>query len=254
MKFNYNLEIDNILNKIYKRKIFDLACENNISNIDSKNIESYKNQFKSFEVYLGSEIEEFIKDSLPKEKEGYFFRCDVSKHKNNYYPKIYDNLGNKLASGSDSKFATILWEAHINNLIIKDVYESFNKEKFHEFIDNNLENIYEDINKNIIDFYNTNKLTIAFSNKSELVSVIKDMLLKNELDISFAQDFVDLDKVREEMIMYSTPLDMYNEYDKLEDELSYCLDKFFKYNNDELFNVLVYDKDFKFVENIGLVR
>ena len=74
-------------------------------------------------------------------------------------------------------------------------------------------------------------MTIAFSNKSELVSVIKDMLLKNELDISFAQDFVDLDKVREEMIMYSTPLDMYNEYDKLEDELSYCLDKFFKYNN-----------------------
>ena len=66
-------------------------------------------------------------------------------------------------------------------------------------------------------------MTIAFSNKSELVSVIKDMLLKNELDISFAQDFVDLDKVREEMIMYSTPLDMYNEYDKLEDELSYCL-------------------------------
>ena len=56
MKFNYNLEIDNILNKIYKRKIFDLACENNISNIDSKNIESYKYQFKSFEVYLGSEI------------------------------------------------------------------------------------------------------------------------------------------------------------------------------------------------------
>ena len=138
MKFNYNLEIDNILNKIYKRKIFDLACENNISNIDSKNIESYKYQFKSFEVYLGSEIEEFIKDSLPKEKEGYFFRCDVSKHKNNYYPKIYDNLGNKLASGSDSKFATILWEAHINNLIIKDVYESFNKEKFHDFIYNNL--------------------------------------------------------------------------------------------------------------------
>ena len=64
MKFNYNLEIDNILNKIYKRKIFDLACENNISNIDSKNIESYKNQFKSFEVYLGSEIEEFIEDSF----------------------------------------------------------------------------------------------------------------------------------------------------------------------------------------------
>ena len=54
--------------------------------------------------------------------------------------------------------------------------------------------------------------------------------------------------------MYSTPLDMYNEYDKLEDELGYCLNNFFKYNSDELFNVLVNDKDFKFVENIGLVR
>ena len=254
MKFNYNLEINNILNKVYKRKIFELALENNISSIDSENIEFYKKQFKSFDVYLGSEIDEFIKDSLPKEKDGYFFRCDVSKHKNNYYPKIYDTLGNKLIFESDSKFATILWEEHINNLIIKDVYESFNKEKFHEFIDNNLENIYEDINKSIINFYNTNKLTITFTNKSELVSVIKEMILKNELDISFAQDFVDLDKVREEMIMYSTPLDMYNEYDKLEDELNYCLNNFFKYNNDELFNILVNDKNFKFIENVGLVR
>lgn len=254
MEFNYNLEIDNILNKIYQRKIFELACENNISTIDLKNIKSYKDIFKSFNVYLGSEIEEFIKDSLPKEKDGYFFRCNVSKHKNNYYPKIYDALGNKLEYESDSKFATILWEEHINNLIIKDVYESFNKENFHEFIDNNLENIYEDINKSIIAFYNTNKLTIAFSNKSELVSVIKDMILKHELDISFAHDFVDLDKIREEMIMYSTPLDMYNEYDKLEDDLNYCLNNFFKYNNDELFNILVDEKNFKFIENVGLVR
>ena len=68
MKFNYNLEINNILNKIYNKKIFD----------------------------LGNEIENFIIDLLPKDKEGYFFRCNVSKYKNNYYPKIYDNLGNKL--------------------------------------------------------------------------------------------------------------------------------------------------------------
>lgn len=80
------------------------------------------------------------------------------------------------------------------------------------------------------------------------------MILTNKLDISFAQDLVDLDKIREEMIMYSTPLDMYNEYDKLEDELSYCLNKFFKYNNDELFNMLVNDKHFKFIDNVGLIR
>ena len=82
MKFNYNLEIDNILNKIYKRKIFDLACENNISNIDSKNIESYKNQFKSFEVYLGSEIEEFIKDMLKEEDFIEIQRNELAEHFN----------------------------------------------------------------------------------------------------------------------------------------------------------------------------
>lgn len=254
MKFNYDLEIDNILNKIYNKKIFDLAYKNNISNIDSNNIKFYKDKFKSFEVYLGSEIEKFIIDSLPKEKEGYFFRCNVSKNKNNYYPKIYDNLGNKLSSASDSKFAIMLWEDHINNLIIKDVYQSFSKKNFHNYIDNNLENIYEDINKSIVDFNNDNKLVIEFSNKSELTSVVKEMILENKLDISFAQDLVDLDKIREEMIMYSTPLDIYNEYDKLEDELNYCLNKFFKYNNDELFNVLINDKHFKFVENVGLVK
>lgn len=253
MKFNYNLEINNILNKIYNKKIFDLAYENKISNIDLNNIKFYKDKFKSFNIYLGNELENFIIDLLPKDKEGYFFRCNVSKYKNNYYPKIYDNLGNKLEYVSDSKFAIILWQDHINNLIVEDVYKSFSKENFHNYIDDNLENIYEDINKSVINFNNTN-ITIAFSNKSELTSVVKEMILKNKLDISFAQDLVDLDKIREEMIMYSTPLDMYNEYDKLEDELSYCLNKFFKYNNDELFNMLVNDKHFKFIDNVGLIR
>ena len=179
MKFNYNLEIDNILNKIYKRKIFDLACNNNFSDIDLSNLKFYKDKFKSFEIYLGNEMEDFIKDSLPKEKEGYFFRCDVSNHKNNSYPKLYDIYGNKLAHGSDSKFAVLLWEEHINNLIIKDIYKSFTKEGFHNYIDNNLENIYEEINESVITS-NNNKLTIAFSNKSELVSIIKEMILKNE--------------------------------------------------------------------------
>ena len=253
MEFNYNLEIDNILNQIYKRKIFELACKNNISSIDLENIKLYKNQFKSFDIYLGNEIEEFIKDILPKGKEGYFFRCNVSKNKNNDYPKLYDSLGNKIPGADDSKFTLILWEEHINNLIIKDIYKSFNKENFHNYIDNNLESICDDINKNIIDF-NNDKLTIPFSNKDDLTKIVKEMILKNKLDISFAQDLVDLDKVREEMIINSTLLDMYNEYDKLEDELNYCLNNFFKYNNDELFNFLVNDKDFKFIENIGLVK
>ena len=94
MNFNYNLEIDNILNKIYKKKIFEYALKNNISNIDSTNIQNYKNELKSSDIYLGSEMEEFIKESLPKDVEGYFFKCNVSKHKNNYFPRLYDANGN----------------------------------------------------------------------------------------------------------------------------------------------------------------
>ena len=31
-------------------------------------------------MYIGSEMEEFIKESLPKDIEGYFFKCNVSKY------------------------------------------------------------------------------------------------------------------------------------------------------------------------------
>ena len=60
MKFNYNLEINNILNKIYNKKIFDLAYENKISNIDlnnisSENLESIKKSAGFYEKY-GSKI------------------------------------------------------------------------------------------------------------------------------------------------------------------------------------------------------
>ena len=41
-------------------------------------------------------MEEFIKDSLPKDLEGYFLRCNISKHKNIYFPRLYDASGNKL--------------------------------------------------------------------------------------------------------------------------------------------------------------
>lgn len=254
MKFNYDLEINNILNNIYKKKLFSLAYKNNISNIDSENLNIYKNKFKSFDVYLGNEIEDMISDLLPKEIEGYLFRCEVSKHKNNHYPKLYDNYGNKLENIGDNRFAALLWEEHINNLIIADIYKLFNKNNLHYYIDNNLDNIYKEINNHVIESKNSSKITISFTNKSELTSIVKDMLLKNELNISFAHELVDLEKIREEMIMYAASLDMYNEYDKLEDELEYCLNKFFKFNNDELLDFLVNNHDFEFVENIGLIK
>ena len=254
MNFNYNLEIDNILNKIYKKKVFEYALKNNISNIDTTNLQQYNEEFKSFDVYLGSEMEEFIKDSLPKDLEGYFLRCNISKHKNIYFPRLYDASGNKLTTISDSKYAILLWEGHVNDMIIEDVYSAFTKEKFNNYIDNNLENIYKEINEFVLESKNNNKLTIAFNNKSDLVNVLKEMILKNEISMDIVQDVIDLEKLREDMLALHTPIDMYNEYDKLEDELEYCVNNYFKYNHEELYDFLVNNKGFNFVENVGLVK
>ena len=253
MNFNYNLEINNILDKIYKKKVFEYALKNNISNIDTTNLQQYSEEFKSFDVYLGSEMEEFIKDSLPKDLEGYFLRCNISKHKNIYFPRLYDTSGNKLTTISDSKYAILLWEGHVNDMIIEDVYSAFTKEKFNNYIDNNLENIYKEINEFVLESKN-NKLTIAFNNKSDLVNNLKEMILKSEISMDIVQDVIDLEKLREDMLALHTPIDMYNEYDKLEDELEYCVNNYFKYNNEELYDFLVNNKGFNFVENVGLVK
>ena len=80
------------------------------------------------------------------------------------------------------------------------------------------------------------------------------MILKSEISMDIVQDVIDLEKLREDMLALHTPIDMYNEYDKLEDELEYCVNNYFKYNNEELYDFLVNNKGFKFVENEGLVK
>ena len=73
MKFNYDLEINNILNNIYKKKLFSLAYKNNISNIDSENLNIYKNKFKSFDS-----------------------KVDFTKYKKDVKFVVYDLENNKL--------------------------------------------------------------------------------------------------------------------------------------------------------------
>lgn len=254
MKFDYNFELENILNHIYKHKIYNIAYENNILDINEENIANYINIFKNTKIYLGSDMDEFIVNLLPKDKDGYFFRCNIAKHHNYSFPRIYDYAGNKLKNVNYNKFALQLWEAHMNEMLIEDINRRFSQDSFISFIDNNLNNMVGSIVSHVKNLNKDNEITIPLRSKEDLISVVKTMLLNKELDFSFAQLLVDIDRLRDEMTKFTTPFHMYNEFDKLEDNLEYCLDNFCKYNSKELYDILINEKGFNFVNDIGLVR
>ena len=83
---------------------------------------------------------------------------------------------------------------------------------------------------------------------------VKEMILNNKLDFSYALSFVDINKLREEMENLSIDLSFYDEYDKLEDDLEECLNKFFKYNEQELYDLLINKEGFTLVNNNKLVK
>lgn len=254
MKFDYNFELENILNHIYKHKIYNIAHENNILDINEESLAGCMDIFKNTKIYLGSDMDEFIVNLLPKDKDGYFFRCNIAKHHNYSFPRIYDYAGNKLKNVNYNKFALQLWEAHMNEMLIEDINRRFSQDSFISFIDDNLNNIVDSIASHVKDLNKDNEITIPLKDKEDLISVVKTMLLNKELDFSFAQLLVDMDELRNEMTKFTTPFHMYNEFDKLEDSLEYCLGNFCKYNSKELYDILINEKGFNFVDNVGLVR
>lgn len=56
------------------------------------------------------------------------------------------------------------------------------------------------------------------------------------------------------MIANAVQIDYYDEFDKLEDDLEECLDKFFKYDNDTLLKILIEKENFELVPDLGLVK
>ena len=81
--------------------------------------------------------------------------------------------------------------------------------------------------------------------KEFLLNVVKSMIVKNELDFDYAHMLVDMDKLRTSMTESAATFDMYNEFDKLEDDTRYCLDNFSKYDTFELYDFLVNEQGFE---------
>lgn len=254
MKFDYNFEIENILNHIYKHKIYNIAHKNNILDINKENLANCINIFKNTKIYLGSDMDEFIINLLPKDKDGYFFRCSIAKHHNYSFPRLYDYAGNKLKNVNYSKFAFQLWEAHMNEMLLEDVNRRFSQDSFITFIDNNLNNMIDSIISHVNDLNKDNEIIIPLKDKEDLIPSVKKMILNKKLDLSFAHIVIDMDALRDEMTKFTTPFHIYSEFDKLEDNLQYCLDNFFKYNSKELYDLLTNEKGFIFVNDMGLVR
>ncbi len=233
MTSNYNKIIKDILYKIYENKLFQIALKKDIYNINNSNLDYYKYFFKSHEIHLGNEVDSLIIDFLPKGADGYFFRCEIARNKNCYFPKLYDS--------------------HMNNFLTQDVYKSFNKEDFYNFIDSNLGTIFNDINNYVLKVKDFSEMHIPFSTKEDVISVIKQMILNKELDFNYVYELIDLNKLRDEMSKSFTPLNIYDEFDKLEDDTKYCLDNFFKFDENETIKFFI-DNNFKYIENIGLVK
>ena len=254
MKYNYdyNTELKNILDKIYEAKIYDIIKKYNFNNINENNIEHIINKIKSTSVYLGSDFDDFIINLIPTEDSGYFFRCEIANHFNYSYPRLFDYLGNPLKNISCTKYAIRLWESSMEDLLIDDVRNNFNQEDFNNFVENNFKLLYKDI----INTINNEKLDIIIpvENKSNLIITLKSMILNNELDSSFIDLLVDINKVRNHMERFVVSTDMYNEFDMIEDSLERCIDEFPKYTSEELYDILVNEHSYIPINGIGLVK
>ena len=87
-------------------------------------------------------------------------------------------------------------------------------------------------------FKNDNVIIIPYKNNN-LVDTVKEMIISKKLDFSYALSFVDINKLREEMESFAIDFSYYDEFDKLEDDLEECLNKFFRYNDSELYEKLI---------------
>lgn len=136
----------------------------------------------------------------------------------------------------------------MNDLFIKNIERKFNQISFCDFIDSNINNMFNKINTYIDNTSSKNKITICFNHKDDLLDIVKSMIINKELDLCWAELLVDMDELRSEMTKFSANFHIYNEFDKLEDDLSYCLNHFCKYDSSQLFDILTLEKGFKFIQ------
>ena len=232
---NYELELKKYLNKIYDKKIYDILIKENTEKLISLNLDEIKSLINSKEVFLGSDLNDFIISLIPEGYDGYLLRKTISKCHNLTHPILYDENGQPLKNYTHNNFAHMLWIDFTNETFIDDLYKKFNKDNFNIYVNENLHNIYDNLLNKVKIFKNENKIIIPYDNN--LVNSFKEMLLNKKLDFSYALD-----------------LSFYDEFDKLEDDLDECLNNFFKFTNEELLNYLTKEEGFILTNDNKLIK
>lgn len=252
MKYDYTKELNNIIDNIYKEMILQIARNNENINFSKNNLKKSKELLLKEKVYLGSDMDEFIVNCIPKGHEGNLFRISIAKHHNRVHPRFENYKGEPIVDSNYNKFSLLLWEDHMNNALIDDVQKLFSQEGFFNFVNNKLD-IFSDELYNLNTKYKNESVVINFENKEELLEVIVDMIVNEKLSFDYAHMLVDFDKLRDDMTKISTTFDVYNEFDKLEDDTKDCIMNYCKYNSDELIDELINNQGFKLI-NKSLIK
>ncbi len=252
MKYDYTKELNNIVDNIYKEMILQIASNNENINLSKNNLKKSKELLLTQKVYLGSDMDKFIINCIPKGHEGNLFRISIAKHHNRVHPRFENYKGEPIVDSNYNKFSLLLWEDHMNNALIEDVQKLFTQEGFYDFINNKLD-LFSDELYNLSTKYKNESVVINFENKRELLEIIADMIVDEKLSFDYAHMLVDFDKLRDDMTKISTTFDVYNEFDKLEDDTKYCIMNYCKYNSDELIDELINNQGFKLI-NKSLIK
>ena len=212
-----------------------------------------KSLINSNEIYLGSDLHEYIINLIPEGFNGYLLRECISKKHNLTYPLLYSEDGQPLKDHTHNSFSIILWQDFTNKTFISDLNDMFSSSDFYNYVNENLNSIYANIINKVEIYKNENIITIPYK-ENNLVNTVKEMIINKKLDFSYALLLVDMSKLREHMDNMAIDLYSYDEYDKLEDDLEECLSNFFKYNDKELYDLLINKENFTLIDNNKLVK
>jgi len=251
---NFDFYIDQIMNYIYKQKTYRLAyiLEKDLSDDYSNLLDMLINYTNNNHIMLDIDTEDTIRDFINTSSENYFIRNAMSIQKNYLYPQLFDNNGNARKDSSYSPALITIWKNDMDELYIEEVYSRFNKDSFVQFIKNNFNNISDEIISYIKDKKQDSKIVINCTSKDDVLNSVKNMILDKSLPFEWVEFLVDMDSLRDEMLLLAGDLSIYSEYDKLEDETKYCLDNHCKYTSSQLFDVLTKEKGFIWDDKLGL--
>ncbi|KHS57273.1 hypothetical protein QX51_09165, partial [Terrisporobacter othiniensis] len=141
-KMNYQLELRNYLNKIYNEKINQILVKEDLPKLKNMNLDEIKSLICSKEVYLGSDLDEYIINLIPEGFNGYLLRKTISKNHNLTHPLLYNEKGEPLKDYTHNNFTTTFWRDFTNETFINDLNSKFSNKDFYDYVDKNFDSIY----------------------------------------------------------------------------------------------------------------